>query len=300
VDKSVHARRLGAVGIWSSGLSRSDPHVTVRGAVELEQLGFKALWLPGGLDSGVMDLVGRVLAGTTHIVVTTAIVSVWAIDAEALAARHATLRAEYGDRFVLGLGVSHAPLVALSGRTYSRPLATMREYLDALDRSPVPMAQDERLLAAQGPRMLELARDRSLGAHPFIVTPEHTRLARGVLGPSPLLAPGQKVLFEADPVRARAIARVSLGVYMTLPNYTDNLRRLGFSEQDLAGGGSDRLIDALVAWGDVGAVRARIGEHLAAGADHVAVEVLTAEGGLSERDGWLALAPTVIDPGADR
>src|SRR5262249_8809777 len=159
-----------------------------------------------------------------------------------------------------GLGISHAPLVAMTGGTYEHPMATMTAYLDALDDAPTPVAREERLLAAQGPRMLALARDRSLGAHPFIVTPDHTQRARAVLGRGPFLAPGQKVVLEPDPVRARAIARKGIAIYLTLPNYTRNLHRLGYTADDLSGGGSDRLVDALVAWGDDDAVRARLEE----------------------------------------
>jgi probable F420-dependent oxidoreductase len=281
---------LGDVGIWSSELSHGDVGAAVEAVCELEELGYGAVWLPGGLGASVLDLAEPVLAATSRIVVTTAILSVWTVDAATVAERHARLRT-HGGRFLLGLGVSHDSLVALSGQRYERPMATMRAYLDALDAASEPVAVEERFLAAQGPKMLALARERSRGAHPFIVTPDHTRVGREALGDGPMLAPGQKVVLDRDADRARAIGRQSLEIYLTLPNYTDNLLRLGFEPDDLAHGGSDRLVDGLVAWGDVDAVRARVQEHLDAGADHVAVEVLTGGSGGLASTAWRELAP---------
>src|SRR5499427_5777068 len=192
---------------------------------------------------------------------------------------HRELTETYPGRFLLGLGVSHQQIVdrEQAGR-YSRPVERMGEYLDALDSGPNPVQRAERVLAAQGPRMLALARDRGAGAHPYLVTVEHTALARDVLGPDRLLAPEQAVVLEADPVRARMIGREHLAPYLQLPNYTNNWLRLGFTADDLAGGGSDRLIDGLVAWGTTEAIRNRIGEHYRAGADHVSIQVVTRTG----------------------
>lgn len=290
VRPATHARRTGTLGIWSIEIAHGDPDAATEHAAELERLGFAAVWLTGGLDARVLDRVELLLRATSEMTVFTAGLSIWSIDAAGLATRHRALRDQHGPRFASAIGVSHAPLVEQNGGTYTRPLAAMRAYLDDLAGAPDPLPSDELLLAAQGPQMLALARDRTFGAHPLIVTPEHTRRARAVLGEGRFLAPGQKVVFESDSDRARAVARASLEAHLALPNYTNNLRRLGFTDHDLAVGGSDELIDALVAWGGAAAVRARIDEHFAAGADHVAVEVLTSEGGTPVRDAWHRLA----------
>jgi probable F420-dependent oxidoreductase len=191
-----------------------------------------------------------------------------------------TLSEAFPSRFLLGLGVSHQPMVeGMHGGTYGPPLATMREYLDRMDAAlylaAPPTEPPERVLAALGPKMLELARERTRGAHPYLVTPEHTATARKILGPDGLLAPEQKVVLETDPARARAIAREALAIYIPqIPNYVNNLRRLGFTEDDLGDPPSDRLVDALVAWGTVDDIAARVQAHHDAGADHVAVQVL--------------------------
>jgi len=185
------------------------------------------------------------------------------------------LVAQYGPRVLVGIGVSHAPVVdgAESGR-YRRPLARTREFLDALDAAPEPLPVGDRVLAALGPRMLELARDRTGGAHPFLVTPEHTATAREILGAGPLLAPEQGVILETDPARARDIARKHMAVYFGLPNYVNNWRRYGFGDADVTAPGSNRLIDALGAWGDEGAIADRVSQHRQAGADHVCIQVI--------------------------
>ncbi|MGH9097295.1 MAG: TIGR03620 family F420-dependent LLM class oxidoreductase, partial [Acidimicrobiales bacterium] len=192
-----------------------------------------------------------------------------------VAAEHARISATHPDRFLLGLGVSHAPLVESTHRQYVRPYSLMVHYLDELDSAQAPVRQEDRVLAALGPKMLELARDRSAGAHPYLTTPEHTRRARSILGEGRLLAPEQMVVMESDPSTARAVARDSLAIYLQLPNYTNNMLRFGFTQADLVDGGSDRLIDGHVAWGGVEAIAGRIREHLDAGADHVCIQVLT-------------------------
>jgi probable F420-dependent oxidoreductase len=199
---------------------------------------------------------------------------------------------------VLGLGVSHLPLVQARGHDYGHPVTAMREYLDAMERvkyaPPPPPEPPPRVLAALRRRMLELARDRSDGAHPYLVTPEHTARARAVLGPSPLLAPEQAVVVETDAASARATGRRHLALYLTLPNYVNNFLEMGFGHADLAGGGSDRLVDALVAWGDVDAVAARVREHHAAGADHVTIQAIATEPGRA-LDDLRVLAPALLD-----
>ncbi len=278
---------LGRIGIWSAQLwgERAD---VVDAAAELEELGYGALWFPNG--PAIFERARDLLEATRRLVVATGIVNIWSHDpAECAAAHHALTRAHPG-RFLLGLGVSHPHLVDRDqpGR-YTRPLARMREHLDALDAAPTPVPAGQRILAALGPRMLELARDRSAGAHPYLVTAEHTRRARQVLGDERIIATEQAVALETDPVRARGLGREHLSRYLRAPNYTNNWLRLGFTPGDLADGGSDRLVDGLVAWGDEAAIRGRIEEHHRAGADHVCIQVVTGAAVLP-RDRWRALA----------
>ncbi|MFJ3336710.1 LLM class F420-dependent oxidoreductase [Streptomyces sp. NPDC086766] len=260
---------VGRYGVWSVGLRSENP--ARRGeieeaAAELESLGYGTAWLGGSSAAGNA---APLLAATSRLTVGTSIQSIWQHDAETSASGFAELEAAHPGRFVLGLGVSHAKLA----EQYRRPYSAMVGYLDELDRAGVPA--ERRVLAALGPRMLELSRDRAAGAIPYLVTPEHTARAREILGEAPLLAPEFKVVLESDPTRAREVARAYLAMYLALPNYTDNFLRLGFTEDDLLDGGSDRLVDAVFAWGDDGRVRERVEEFRAAGADHVALQVVT-------------------------
>jgi probable F420-dependent oxidoreductase len=282
---------LTGTGIWSSELRRHDDRAEAAdAAAELEQLGYRALWFPAGKAAGAFNAASELLRATGTVTVATGILSVWVADPEVVAAERAQLSDAYDGRFLLGLGVSHAPLVG-SDR-YKRPLEKMRTFLDSLDVAAPPVTAEERALAALGPKMLELARERSLGAHPYLVTPDHTRAAREALGPEKLVATEQAVVLETDPERARSLARGHLEIYLQLPNYTNNLARLGFSDDDIAGGGSDRLVDALVAWGDEEAIRARIDEHREAGADPVLVQAISGRDGLP-REEWRRLAPAL-------
>lgn len=284
---------LRGVGIWSGELRRhEDEAASDEAARELEALGYTALWFPGGQGGPVLETARRLLDATEHIPVATGILNVWAHEPEEAAAGHAELTAAHPGRFLLGIGIGHRASVdsTFSPGTYKRPLTTMRRYLDALDAAARPVPEEERALAALGPKMLELARDRSAGAHPYFVPVEHTRAAREALGPGPLLATEQAVVLEADPIRAREIARGHTARYLRLPNYTDNLLRHGLEEADLADGGSDRLVDAIVAWGDLEAVRERIDAHVAAGADHVCVQVLSGRDGELPLPEWRELA----------
>lgn len=280
-------RSLGRYGIWSGALQTGDPArdpAILEATQELEQLGYGAVWIGGSSD---VSHAAALIEATSTLTVATGILSIWQHDAAGVAARYSTLETTHPGRFLLGLGASHARLAA----DYRRPYSAMVAYLDALDAAPTPVPAGRRVLAALGPRMLELSRDRAAGAHPYLVNPEHTEQARAVLGPDALLAPEVKVVLETDPDRARAIARDHLARYFQLPNYTNNLRRLGFTADDFADGGSDRLVDSVVAWGDETAVRARIDAFLAAGADHLAFQILPgpAAPGLP-RDGWRRLA----------
>lgn len=254
---------LGRYGIW-----RAAGQLSPELATEIEGLGYGTIWI-GGSPSGDFALAESMLAVTSRIAVATGIVNMWSTPAAEAAASYHRIEARYPGRFLLGVGIGHPEATS----DYRRPYATIVEYLDALDAAGVPVAS--RALAALGPRVLKLAAERTAGAHPYLTTPEHTREARALIGAGVLLAPEHKVVVDADPERARSIGRPVVDTpYLKLRNYTSNLLRLGWSEDDIAGGGSDRLIDALVAHGDADAVAARLTEHLDAGADHVCAQVL--------------------------
>jgi probable F420-dependent oxidoreductase len=249
-------------------------------AAELEELGYGALWYGEAIGREALTKAGLLLAGTKRIVIATGIANIYGRDPVTMAAGQKTLAEAYPNRFLLGLGVSHVPLVEkVRGHSYDKPVPTMRAYLDAMDQAPyqaVPThSKPPRVLAALGPLMLKLSAERADGAHPYNSTPEHTRQARELFGPGPYLCPEQAVVLETDPAKARAIARKFLAIYLGLPNYTNNWLRLGFKESDISGGGSDWLIDAVIAWGDLKAVLNRIREQHSAGADHVCIQVLT-------------------------
>ncbi|MDJ1135522.1 LLM class F420-dependent oxidoreductase [Streptomyces iconiensis] len=274
---------LGRIGIWAGVLRGDDPArrtQVAEAAAELDELGYGTLWIGG---SPSPDMAQRLLEATERAAVGTSILSIWDHAAPEVAARHAQLTDEHGGRFVLGLGVSHEEKP--TGNDYrrdhplaDRPYSAMRSYLDTLDGAPRPVPADRRALAALGPRMLELARTRTLGALPYLVTPEHTAEARDILGADPLLAPELKVVVlpeGGDREAARAVARDYLAMYLGFTNYRNSWLRLGFTEADLENGGSDRLIDALYAIGTPDRIRARIDDFFSAGADHVAVQVVT-------------------------
>jgi probable F420-dependent oxidoreductase len=274
--------QLGAFGVWTSQLDILPTARMQETAAELEELGYGALWYGEATGREALTKAGLLLAGTKRIVVATGIANIYGRDPVTMAAGQKTLAEAYPNRFLLGLGVSHIPLVEkLRGHRYEKPVPTMRAYLDAMDQAPYqavpPGSKSPRVLAALGPLMLKLSAERADGAHPYNSTPEHTRQARQLLGHNPYLCPEQAIILETDPARARAIARKFLAIYLGLPNYTNNFLRLGFQESDISGGGSDKLIDAVVAWGDLKTALDRIREHHSAGADHVCIQVLTDE-----------------------
>ncbi|MCB5908428.1 TIGR03620 family F420-dependent LLM class oxidoreductase [Streptomyces pinistramenti] len=277
--------RIGRVGVWHGGLGGVPADEAREAAAEIEQLGYGALWFGEGPGSEAVSQAALLLSATERITVATGIANIWVRDASAASAAARNLAAAHDGRFLLGLGASHAPLVDLRGHTYAKPLAAVRAYLDAMDAAPyagpAPDSASARVLAALGPKMLELAAARAAGAHSYFVPTQHTARAREILGAGPLLAPEQAVLLETDPEKARSLARAHhTRFYLELPNYTGNLRRFGFGDEDFANGGSDRLVDAIVAWGDVDAIRRRVQEHHDAGADHVALQPLAADRGL--------------------
>lgn len=281
--------KLDGVGIWSSGLRYGDAGEAAEAAAELEELGYTALWIPD-VGGPVFDSVRNLLTATSRTVIATGILNLWMHEPGEVADSYAALTAAHGNRFLLGIGVSHAPLIdSKSPGRYRKPLAATRSFLDGLDAAEQPVPVGSRVLAALGPKMLELAATRSAGAHPYLVTPEHTALARAALGAGPLLLPEQTVILCERREAARPIGTAWLQSYLALPNYANNLLRLGFSKDDIASV-SDRLFDGIIAWGDEDAILGRIREHQAAGADHVCIQALDADPRAFPRDQWRRLA----------
>jgi probable F420-dependent oxidoreductase len=276
----------GQVGVWSRELRFGPDRGDARdAAAELEQLGYGALWIPD-VGGDVFGACEELLAVTHSIPLLTGILNIWAHDAAAVAAGRTALDRRHPGRFTLGIGASHGSVV---GERYGRPLSAMRTYLDALDAEG--LESGDRLLAALGPKMLELSRTRGAGAHPYLVPVEHTRQAREILGPDRRLGVEQGVVLARD----RSAARAHVAAYLELPNYVANFRRLGYGDADLADGGSDALVDALVAWGDEDAIAGRVRAQLQAGADHVCIQVIDAIGDLPPREAWRRLAPAILN-----
>jgi probable F420-dependent oxidoreductase len=268
-------------------------------AADLERLGFGAIWFPESVGREALTNAALLLDATKRIVIATGIANIYGRDPVTMAAAQKTLAEAHPGRFLLGLGVSHVPLVEqIRGHTYGKPVASMRTYLDGMDHAPyraiTPASRPARVLAALGPRMLQLAAERADGAHPYFVPPEHTARARKILGGDRFLAVEQAVVLETDTAKARAIARSHMSRYLTLPNYVSNLRRLGFNEDDVVNGGSDRLVDAIVAWGDITVAIDRVRAHQSAGADHVCIQVLPEEPQALPTPQWRELASALL------
>jgi probable F420-dependent oxidoreductase len=279
--------RLGQIGAWLNP-AYSDQIRTAM-VIQAESLGYPTAWLGFGRASvDDLALAERILDATSTITVATAIVNMWTNDPSDVARSYRRIASRHGGRFLLGVGIGHPESVAI----YRQPYATMVDYLDQLDAGGVP--PDRRILAALGPRALRLAADRTLGTHPYLVVPDHTRAARQMLGPGVVIAPEHKVVVDTDPGRARAIGRAFVAdPYLKLSNYTSNLRRSGYTDADIAHGGSDRLIDALVIHGSPDVIATGLRAHLDAGADHVAVQVLTA-GSTDPMPGYRRLARVLL------
>lgn len=283
----IDPRQLSGRGVWfyPDGLSSDQ---TVEFAQRIESMGYTALWLPDASGRDVFALAARLLDHTERLVIASGVANIYARDPLAMKSAQLTLAEQSGGRFLLGIGISHRLLVEdVRGHSYGKPLSAMRQYLEGMAAAqyvgPAPAEEPPTVLAALGPKMLELARDAADGAHPYMVTPEHTRRAREILGPDKLLCTEQKVLLEPDHAKAMEIARSAAAISMglTLPNYQNNLLRLGFTPEDFEGGVSDRVVEAVVAMGDASDLEARVAAHVDAGASHVCVHPLHPEG-LSE------------------
>jgi probable F420-dependent oxidoreductase len=264
---------LGRFGVWTFGAPKPEQ------AVEIEKLGYGAIWV-GGSPAGDLAFVEPILEATETLQVATGIVNVWTAPADEVAASYHRVEKAYPGRFLLGIGIGHPEHT----EEYRKPYDVLVEYLDALDAAKVPTSR--LVIAALGPKVLELSARRSAGAHPYLTTPEHTGQARNIIGNTVYLAPEHKVVLSTDAEEARAVGRDAVGFYLNLSNYLNNWKRLGFTDQDIAKPGSDKLIDAVVAWGTPEAVAARLHEHLDAGADHVSIQVL---------GGWDKLIPTLTE-----
>jgi probable F420-dependent oxidoreductase len=279
--------RLGRIGAWFHPGYGDEARTEF--AVEAETLGYPVVWLGFG-PAAVADLavVEQILQATSTIVVATAIVNMWTNDAEEVAASYRRVTSRYGDRVLLGVGIGHPE----ANSAYRQPYATMVDYLDRLDAGGVPPARQ--ILAALGPRALRLAAGRTLGTHPYLVVHQHTREARGMLGSGVVIAPEQTVIVGAELDTARTVGRAFVSdPYLKLTNYTNNFRRYGYTDADFEGGGSDRLIDGLVLHGSADTVAAGVHSHLAAGADHIGIQVLTPDGG-NPMPGYRELARVML------
>ncbi len=273
---------LGTLGVWWANLGSASARDEIEAVKEIERLGYGTFWFGESMrNKDAMAHAGVLLTATERINVATGIASIYNRDPTATKSGAHYLADASNGRFVLGLGVSHAPAVTRRGADYGKPVSTMRAYLDAMDEAPyqppAPKKPPPVLLAALRTRMLRLAAERTAGAHPYLTTPDHTRRARETLGPGPLLAPEQGFVIEPEPEKARRIAREHLRYYMVLPNYVNAWREDGFTDEDFQDGGSDRLVDALVVHGDVDDVKTRIQAHLDAGADHVCIQPVTTD-----------------------
>ena len=273
---------LGRLGVWF-GMDGMSAAAAAAFAERVEERGYGALWIPEGRGRNALVLSSWLLSHTKRLIVATGIANIYARDAMAMASGQCALAEQSGGRFLLGVGVSHRPTVeGLRGHAYGKPVATMRAYLQAMREAPYgapqPVDRPLTVVAALGPRMMALSGELADGAHPYNTTPEHTAHARAILGPGKLLCPEVWVLLESDTARARSAARQTLSRYLQLENYVNGWRRQGFGDEDLGGGGSDRFIDAMVAWGDEAAIRNRIKQHWDAGADHVCIQPIGPQG----------------------
>ena len=270
-------RQLGRLGVWYP-IDRLDAGGIRRLLRTVEDLGYSTFWYPEALGYESLSIASFMLANTERLIIGSSIANIYARDPFTARRGLRTLSGLYEDRFILGLGVSHAPMVERRGHAYDKPVPTMRRYLDGLYGNASDAADWPLMIAALGPLMLKLAGERTAGALPYNVTPKHTREARAALGPDKLLVVEQKVCLETDSATARGLARQGLHHYMAMTNYRNNWLRIGFTEADFADGGSDKFIDAMVLWGDAATIGRGLSAHLQAGADQVCIQPVHAEG----------------------
>jgi probable F420-dependent oxidoreductase len=297
-DAAARGAWLAPIGIWTGALDYLPTAQAKEVASELEELGFGAIWLPEVAGRDPFVALTHVLSSTTRLVGATGIMNIWGRDAVAMSCGVRAVTEAFPDRVLLGLGVSHRNIVeSVRGHQYEKPLAAMSSYLDAMDDAPYtatrPTTPVRRVLAALGPKMLSLSAAKADGAHPYLVPVTHTATARELLGPGPLLCPEQMYVLDTDLDRARATARHGLSVYLGQDNYARNLLRSGFTDEDLRDGGSDRLVDTLVACGDVEVVAERSRQHLDAGADHVCLQALVDGKRVVPLEQWREIAPAI-------
>lgn len=280
--------RIGKVGVWAMELRFGDPAAIAGAAAELDGLGYGAIWVPGGVGGDITGDIDRLLDATERAVIATGIINIWKHEPEEIAGWWKALPAARAERVLLGIGVSHGPLI---GEAWAKPLAKTRDWLEKALAAGIPA--QSLCVAALGPKMLELSAELTAGAHPYLITPEHTAQARAILGPDGLLAPEQGVIPETDPARARELAREALVHYRRLPNYMNSWKRLGFTDAEIEAA-DDRLLDALFAWGDAAAIAARVKAHHDAGADHVCIQAITGAGMDGARQAWAELAGALL------
>lgn len=266
---SVH---LGKIGVWTGELRFGEEAFARETAAELETLGYGAIWMPGGVGGNILDAMTRALSGTRNIAIGSGVINIWKHEPKELGDWWRAQTPAHQARAMLGVGISHGPLV---GESYAAPLTNTRKFLDALDAENIK--REHLCIGALGPKMLALSGERTAGAHPYFMPAAHTAWAREILGAGPLLAPEQKVIPLRDAQKARSLARETMGYYLNLPNYVRGWLSVGFSEDEVRGM-SDRVIDALFAWGEPDEIKARIEEHYAAGADHVCIQVMGVQG----------------------
>ena len=289
----------GRIGVWTGLLDALPAARAVETVTELESMGYGAVWIPETAGREALVHAGLLLGGSDRIVVATGIANVYARDALSMASAARTLAEPYPDRFLLGVGVSHEPLVAgIRGHDWGRPVTYLRRYLEAMAAAPYwahrPATDPPVCVGALGPRALALAAELTWGAHPYNVTVDHTAWARELMGPEAFLAPMAAVTVESSRSRAREIGRQTLGFYLDLPNYRNSLLRQGFDEDDFVDGGSDRLIDAVRPWGDIDTAVRSVRDHLDAGADHVCVQIMNPTGDALPFDDWRSLASALV------
>lgn len=290
---------IGKVGVWYGGIDALPTPKAIEAAQQIEELGYGALWVAEAVGRDPFVSSAVLLSGTKTLPLATGIANIYARDPMTMTAGQKTVAEAFPNRFLLGIGVSHGHLVAgVRKHDYSKPYSYMVDYLEKMSAARFmavgPSEDPGLLLAALGPKMLELSATKANGAHPYFTTPDHTKISRDVMGNDSLLAPEQMVVLETDPVEARRIARAGMKIYLGLPNYFNNLKRLGFDESDWSDGGSDRLVDAIVAWGTEEQIAKRVAEHHSAGADHVCVQVLQADPRTAPIEQLRRLAPVLL------